>query len=226
MTHGPRGETASRSTFTRALVVLREAFGFTLHIEDVCTRLLGDGRLSVAPIRFHRLGSPTYGYDNLSRAREAMNRPTLHAVQRDVRNGFELVQPMGVGPEQTVAVGFWADGSLAFQVAARFPPGAAAAFYGAGLVAGRFGASLLVDLTPSVVSPWLGLLGDLAPITTPPQVDPLRVGAARALVDADIVPYSDAGHDFRCDDRPSHFHATPFDGASCRCRVGPKRICA
>ena len=54
------------------------------------------------------------------------------------------------------------------------PLGAAATFYGGGVTEGRFGLPSLIELAPSLQTPWLGLFGDLDQSIPVEQVEALR----------------------------------------------------
>ena len=56
-------------------------------------------------------------------------------------------------------------------------------------------------------SPWLGLYGDLDQGIPVDEVEALRRVTAKAPVPTEIVRYADAGHGFKCNDRPDAFHA-------------------
>jgi carboxymethylenebutenolidase len=84
--------------------------------------------------------------------------------------------------------------------------GAAVTFYGGGIAEGRFGFPPLVELVPSLKSPWLGLFGDLDTSIPPAQVELLRLEATKATVPTSVVRYADAGHGFHCDARPAAYH--------------------
>ena len=106
-------------------------------------------------------------------------------------------------------------GTITFATAARLALGAAVTFYGGGVAEGRFGFPPLVELAPSLRTPWLGLYGDLDTGIPVEQVESLRAAVAGAAVDAEIVRYPEAEHGFNCDERAS-FHA-----AVGRRRLGP-----
>ena len=56
--------------------------------------------------------------------------------------------------------GWCMGGSVAFLAAAYWELGAAVSFYGGGITQGRFGMPPLIDLAPTLQTPWLGLFGD------------------------------------------------------------------
>jgi carboxymethylenebutenolidase len=96
-------------------------------------------------------------------------------------------------------------GTVAFLAAVRRPVGAAVTFYGGGVTEGRFGMAPMVELTPQLQAPWLGLYGDDDQGIPVEQVEALRATLPAAPVDAEIVRYAGAGHGFHCDMR-SDYH--------------------
>jgi carboxymethylenebutenolidase len=103
-------------------------------------------------------------------------------------------------------------GSVSFFAAARWPLGAAVSFYGGGLTEGRFGIPPLIDVAPTLQTPWLGLFGDEDQTIRIDQVEALRTAVAKATVETEIVRYADAEHGFHCDARDSYHEASAKDG--------------
>jgi carboxymethylenebutenolidase len=79
------------------------------------------------------------------------------------------------------------------------------------VVKGRFGAPSLVELAPSLKTPWLGLYGDLDHGIPVEEVESLREAVAKATVPTEIVRYAEAGHGFHCDARGSYHQASADD---------------
>ena len=61
----------------------------------------------------------------------------------------------------------------------------------------------MLDLAPTMKSPWLGLFGDLDQGIPADQVEELRQATAGAPVPAEVVRYPNGKHGFHCDDRPA-----------------------
>lgn len=95
-------------------------------------------------------------------------------------------------------------GTVSLVAGARSELGAAVTFYGGGVREGRFGEPALVDLAPTLRSPWLGLYGDADTGIPTEEVEELRAAAARASVETEVVRYPDAGHGFHCDARDAY----------------------
>ena len=195
-----------------AIVVIQEAFGVNDHIEDVCDRLAAAGYVAVAPHVFHRTGDPTIGYEDMAEVMNhimALNGPGLEA---DLDATLAYLAGEGFAPERVGVVGFCMGGSVVFMAAASHKLGGAVTFYGGGITESRFGIAPLLDLAPTLQTPWLGLYGDQDQGIRPDQVEALREGAADAKVSTEIVRYPDAEHGFNCDARPSYHEASATDG--------------
>lgn len=190
---GPRG----------AVVVVQEAFGVTAHICDVARRLADDGWRAVAPAFFHRQGSPVFAYDDFASVMPAMAQLSPAGTRTDLEAALDY---LGTANEQTGIVGFCMGGSLSFYAATLRPLGAAVTFYGGGVEVGRFGLPSLIELAPTLQTPWLGCYGDKDGSISVDSVERLRDAAAGAVVATEVVRYADADHGFHCDDRPAVFN--------------------
>lgn len=190
-----------------AVVVVQEAFGVTSHIEDVTRRFARQGWHAVAPALFHREGSPVLGYDEYDKVMPVMGTLTSGGLTTDLFATFADLEASGFPASHTAVVGFCMGGTVAFYAGTLRPLGAAVTFYGGGVSAGRFGLPPLIDLAPSLVTPWLGLYGDTDQSIPVADVEALREQAVKATVDTEIVRYAEAGHGFHCDERPANFSA-------------------
>jgi carboxymethylenebutenolidase len=84
--------------------------------------------------------------------------------------------------------------------------GAAVTFYGGGVREGRFGLPSLIELAPTLKTPWLGAYGDRDSGIAVDDVEALRAAASTASVETEIVRYPDAEHGFNCEDRPAVYN--------------------
>ena len=190
------------------IVVVQEAFGVSRHIERVCERLAGAGWIAIAPALFHRQGSPVFSYDSdFSEIRPVMGTLTREGLTLDLSAAFDHLETAGFSGTRSGIIGFCMGGSVSLFAATERRLGAAVTFYGGGLTQGRFGLPGLVDLAPSLQSPWLGAYGDLDTTISVEEVERLRSAAETAAVEVELVRYGDAGHGFNCDDRPSAYNS-------------------
>jgi carboxymethylenebutenolidase len=198
-----------------AVLVLQEAFGVNDHIEDVTRRFAGEGYRAVAPHLFHRSGAPELEYGNFEKIMPHMQALSEAGLVADLDASLAYLAAAGFPAARVGVVGFCMGGTVSFLAAVRRPLGAAVTYYGGGVAEGRFGMPPLVELAPSLKTPWLGLFGDQDQGIPVDQVEALRRAAATAAVPTEIVRYPDAGHGFHCDARPDSYHeASAHDGWS------------
>ncbi len=195
------------------VVLVQEAFGLTEHILRCCDRLAEAGWTTASPALFHRQGSPVFAYDDFDGFRPAMGALTAEGIAADVDDALVLLEREGFTPAQCGIVGFCMGGSVVTATAARRRIGAAVSFYGGGLGAARFGYPPLIELGPSLQTPWLGLYGDRDAGIPVEDVEAMRASAKQAATPTEVVRYADADHGFNCEDRPQSYDpAAAADG--------------
>jgi carboxymethylenebutenolidase len=199
-----------------AVVVIQEAFGVNPHIEDVTRRLAVAGYHAVAPDMFHRTGGAVVDYGDFGAVIEHfIGIGDDDSIMSDVDAALGYVRSLGFADRQIGIVGFCFGGRVTFLVASQRALGAAAGFYGGGIVTARFPQfPALVDRAATIETPWLGLFGDLDESIPVDDVEQLRKALTPATVDAEVVRYSDAEHGFNCDARPSYNAAAAADAWS------------
>jgi carboxymethylenebutenolidase len=207
----PAYESAPEGAARGAVIVIQEAFGITDHIEDVCRRLSAAGYHAVAPHLFHRSGDPVIAYDDMQSVMPHLGQLSAEGLESDLAATIAHLANAGFSAAQVGIVGFCMGGSVVVLAAARHPLGAAVTFYGAGVTAGRFGMPPLVELAPTLQTPWLGLFGDSDQSIPVEQVEALREAAKNAPVPTEVVRYSEAGHGFHCDARDSYHASSATD---------------
>jgi carboxymethylenebutenolidase len=193
------------------VVVVQEAYGLTPHIESICRRLADAGYTAVAPALFHRIGSPVFDYGDFEKVMPAMQALRADDIRVDLSAAFDHLSGLGLSGRHAGVVGFCMGGTVALLAGAERPLGAAVTFYGGGVTQGRFGFEPLVEVAPRLLSPWLGLFGDLDQGIPVDQVEALRAAAAGASVDTEVVRYAEATHGFNCDDREAYHEASATD---------------
>jgi carboxymethylenebutenolidase len=190
----------------RAVIVIQEAFGVNDHIQDVTRRFAAEGYLAVAPSLFHRAGGGTASYDDFSKVLPMFEGLTDAGMLDDVDAALDHISGTGIPHERTGIVGFCMGGRVAFLVALERRLGAAVGFYGGGIVTARFPQfPALVDRTPELQTPFLGLFGDRDTGIPVDDVETLRDRLdSQAGVAHQVVRYADAEHGFHCDARPAY----------------------
>jgi carboxymethylenebutenolidase len=191
-----------------AILVIQEAFGVTSHIEEVARGLGEAGWYAIAPAFFHRQGSPVLAYDDLDAVMPIMGELSAAGLAANITSSFDYLDRNGFMRTQIGVVGFCMGGTVAFYAAATLAFGASVTFYGGGVTAGRFGLPPLVELAPSLKTPWLGLYGDLDKGIPSEDVEQLSEAVKAAPVTSEIVRFPDADHGFNCNDRPAVFNPT------------------
>ena len=209
-------EPADGTSIKGAVIVLQEAFGVVDYIENLCTRLASEGYLAMAPALYHRIGSPTFGYDDFTPIRPAMGSFTKEGIAEDLDACHNFLMGRGYTPAQTAAVGFCMGGAVTLFAGTRLELGAAVTFYGGGVAVGRFGFVPGIEMAPGLQTPWLGLYGDLDLSIPIDEVEQLRVAAATASVPTEVVRYADGDHGFHCPDRPSVYNESAATDAWAR----------
>ena len=187
-----------------AVIVFQEAFGVNDHIEDLCRRFAAEGYVGVAPHLFYRTGDPTIPYEDMQSVVPHIMALNPEDLIADLDATTKYLAESGFSTKQTALVGFCAGGSIVVLAAERIAFGAAVTFYGGGVAQGRFGMSPLLDLAPTLKTPWLGMFGDLDASIPTEEVEWLREAAAESDVPTQVIRYPEANHGFNCDARDSY----------------------
>jgi carboxymethylenebutenolidase len=191
---------------TRAVVVVMEAFGVNAHIEDVTRRFADAGYHAVAPDFFHRGDGGTAEYGDWDAVMKLFGSVSGDGdISTDVDAALDHLRAAGFSDDRIAIVGFCFGGRVTFLTSLRHKLGAAAGFYGGGIVSGRIPQfPPLIAQTASLQTPWLGLFGDDDASIPVEDVEELRGALLEANVDTEIVRYPNAGHGFHCDARPDY----------------------
>jgi carboxymethylenebutenolidase len=189
-----------------AVVVIQEAFGVNPHIEDITRRVAAAGYHAVAPDMFHRTGGAVVDYGDFGAVIEHfVGIGSDEAIMTDVDAALGYIRGLGFPDHRIGIVGFCFGGRVTFLVASQRALGAAAGFYGGGIVTARFPQfPALIDRVPNLETPWLGLFGDRDESIPIDDVEQLRKALTDAPVATDVVRYAGAEHGFNCDARPSY----------------------
>jgi len=191
----------------KAVIVIQEAFGVNDHIEDVTRRVADAGYHAVAPALFHRAGGGTAPYGEFDKVLPLYEGLTDDGILVDVRATVDHLHAAGCADESIGIVGFCMGGRVTFLVSLELALGAAAGFYGGGIVTGRFRQfPPLIDRAEELKTPWLGLFGDLDESIPVEDVEVIRERLAALDVPTEVLRYATAEHGFHCDARPS-YHA-------------------
>ncbi|MGC2167951.1 MAG: dienelactone hydrolase family protein [Acidimicrobiales bacterium] len=202
----------------KALIVIQEGFGVNDHIRNVADRFTDDGYFVIAPHLYHRSGSSEIPYDDIESAVAQMATLTKDGLTNDLGAATNFLAGLGFNPASIGIVGFCMGGSVALYAATIGTIGAAVSFYGGGISVGRMGLPPLLEVAEDLVSPWLGLYGDLDAGIPISDVEDLRTLTDSLPVVTEIVRYPQAGHGFHCDARANAFNEQASRDAAERTR--------
>ena len=160
---------------------------------------------------FHRSGDPELGYEDMQEVMPYIMQLQADEIEADLEATFAHLAGMGYEGRKVAVIGFCMGGSISFVAGAYWQLGAAASFYGGGIAQSRFGLPPLLDLAPTLQTPWLGLFGDLDGSIPINEVEGLREAAAKAAPDTEVVRYPEANHGFHCDARSSYHEESAKD---------------
>jgi carboxymethylenebutenolidase len=194
-----------------AIVVLQEAFGVNAHMRDVTDRFAAEGYLAVSPHLYHRSGDPELGYEDMTEVIPYIMQLTVTDLEADLEATFAYLKEQGYEGTKVGVIGYCMGGSVSFLAGCYWELGAAVSYYGGGITQGRFQMPPLIDLAPTLQTPWLGFFGDQDESIPVDQVEGLREAAKRAKVSTEVVRYAEANHGFNCDARSSYHEASAKD---------------
>ena len=181
----------------RGIIVLQEAFGINNHIRNVTDRFAAEGYTAIAPELFHRTGPGFEGnYTDFASAMPHYQAITEPGLAADLTAAYNWLLSRGVN--QVATVGFCLGGRVSFLANAVLPLRAAVSYYGGGIAP-----SLLPrakDQHGPILLFWGGQDNHISPDHVKAVTDALRA-AGKHFVN---VEFSQAGHAFNCDDRPSY----------------------
>lgn len=188
------------SGWNRGLLLFQEAFGVNPHIRDLAWRLAREGYTVIAPELYHRTApgfEADYGdFPAVKPHFEALSHAGLSA---DIQAAYAWLAAREGLSGRISAIGFCLGGRVAWLAAALQPLRAAVSFYGGGI-------HQLLEFAPRLSAPMLFFWGEQDSHIPPDQrhaVDQALLAAQKPFV---TTAFSQAGHGFFCDARPS-FHA-------------------
>lgn len=193
------------------VVVVQDARGITPYLLSVSDALADAGYLAIAPHLYHRDGiAEVDPSDSWAGAIPQMGTLTGAGIHADVDDSLGHLADAGIDPGQTAVIGFCMGGTVALVTATRRPLAAAVSFYGGSVSSATWpGVPPLLDVAPSLQSPWLGLYGEEDTMISLADIDGLRAAAARSGQLTELISYPGAGHAFHSHDRPAIYRPGP-----------------
>jgi carboxymethylenebutenolidase len=206
--------TPVRESPPSAVIVIPEAFGLNDHIESITERIAEADHIGLGLDIFHRSGGGTAPYDDFAKVLPLFEGLTDDGLLTDIDAARAHLHDAGIEDDHIGVVGFCFGGRATFLAAARRALGACVGFYGGGIVTARFPQfPPLIDESPELQTPWLGLFGDADESIPVADVERLRSTLdEKAAVSHEVVRYPGAQHGFNCDQRPSYDTAAAADG--------------
>jgi carboxymethylenebutenolidase len=185
------------------LLVFQEAYGVNTHIRDVTERFARKGYFAVAPELFHRTGPGFEGrYDDFPSAMAHLQALKVPELEADLQATHAWLRA-NASNLRIASVGYCMGGRVSFLAALTLPLACAVSYYGGGIAPNPMGPGLLnraSELRAPVLFFWGGRDQHIGPEQTRAVTDALRA-ASKDYVN---IEFSDAGHAFFCDARPSY----------------------
>lgn len=185
----------------RGLLVFQEAYGVNAHIRDVTERWAAQGFAAIAPEIYHRTAPGLEaGYDEFPKVM-----PLMHALKTDElildieAAAAWLRDTAGVPADRLASIGYCMGGRISFLANSTLPLKAAVSYYGGNIPS-------LINRVDRIAAPMLFFWGEKdthIPLEQIRQTLDAMTAAGKTFTN---VSFSDAGHAFFCDARPS-YHA-------------------
>jgi carboxymethylenebutenolidase len=193
------------------IVVVPEIFGVHEHIKDVCRRLAKVGYMAIAPEVFARHGDVAKMTD-IGAILKIVDKVPDEQVMKDLDATIEWAKKSGkLDGDRIGMTGFCWGGRIVWLYSARGGPGGApkagVAWYGRlSNATNALQTKTAIDVGSKLRAPVLGLYGGQDGGIPIGQVEMMRreMAANPKKVPGEIVVYSNAGHAFNADYRPSY----------------------
>lgn len=203
---GPRG----------GVVVIHHMPGYDTASKEITRRFAAEGYLAICP-NLHFREAPGASPDDASAAARAAGGVPDERLVGDVRGAATFLRGLSSSNGRIGTIGFCSGGRQSFLAACKLDLHAAVDCYGA-FVTGTppEGSPLrvrpIVDLTPDLSCPLLGLFGAEDRYPSPDQVAELEQALKQHGKEYSFHSYEGAGHGFFAVDRPSYRPEAATDG--------------
>lgn len=193
-----------------AVILLMEAFGLTLHIQDVAARIAKEGYIVLAPDLYYRKPNSKFGYDQVEQARAMVNSLDIPSVVTDIGVALaSLKSRSDIYSDKIGVIGFCLGGGLSLVAASQFSDeiAAVASFYGLYGIPPEHWNDLITTITAPVYL-FLGEVDVFIPLDLVRHVE----SRFRELdKDYTLKVYPDANHGFFCHERSDYNAAAAED---------------
>lgn len=197
------------------VVVIHHLPGYDRETKEFVRRFAVMGFNAVCPNLYTRI-APGASYDDAAAAARAQGGVPDEQVVGDVAGSVAWLKALSNSNGKVATIGHCSGGRHSFLVSTHLDLDAAIVCYG-GLIVGETPPQLpsmvpLVDRSPLVRCPILGLFGNDDQFPTPAQVDELEKTLQSNGKDVEFHRYDGAGHAFFGPDRPAYRVEAALDG--------------
>jgi carboxymethylenebutenolidase len=197
------------------IVFVHHLPGYDRETKEFVRRAADAGYDAICPNLYSRAGKDV-GYDDAAAAVRAQGGVPDELVMGDVGAAVEHLRSLDTSNGRVGVIGHCSGGRHTYLAAASLPIDAAVVCYG-GLIVGEAPPQLptmvpVVDKTPDIGCPVLGLFGNDDQFPTPDQVDEIERALKDAGKDYEFHRYDGAGHAFFSVDRSAYRVEAALDG--------------
>ncbi len=198
------------------VLVIHHLPGWDSGTKEITRRFAANGYNAICPNLYARQGLDVDPDDAAAATREGGGIPDGQFVG-DADGAIKALRALPTSNGKVGVIGYCSGGRHSFLTAVSLPVDAAVDCYGAfvtGTVPEGFPLKVtaLVDRTPQLTSPLLGLFGNEDQFPNPEQVDELEVALKAAGKVYEFHRYDGAGHAFFSVDRPAYRPEAAVDG--------------
>ena len=178
------------------LMVFQEAFGVNSHIRSVADRFAEAGYVVMAPELYHRSAAEFEGkYEDIAPSIALARQLKPEKLEQDIRAAYDFLhQSAG---DKIVCVGYCMGGRVSFVANITVPVKAAVSYYGGGLAD-------IIGRASDCSAPMLFFWGEQDQHIPSEQRQKVAEGMSESRHQSVQVTFSDAGHAFFNDQRPSY----------------------
>jgi carboxymethylenebutenolidase len=197
------------------VVLIHHLPGYDRETKEFARRFADAGYDAVVPNLYAREGLDVSPDDAAAAVRARGGVPDAQ-VMGDVGAAVEWLRSLDTSNGKVAVIGHCSGGRHTYLASATLPIDAAIVCYG-GLITGETPPQMssmvpIIDKTPSISCPLLGLFGNDDQFPTPAQVDEIEQALKNAGKDFELHRYDGAGHAFFGPDRPAYRVEAALDG--------------
>jgi carboxymethylenebutenolidase len=197
------------------VVVIHHLPGYDRETKEFVRRFADAGYDAICPNLYSRVGADV-SHDDAAAAVRAQGGVPDAQVIGDVAGSVDYLRGLGSNNGKIGTIGHCSGGRQNYLAAATLPIDAAIICY-PGLIVGESPPQLpsmvpLIDHTPQIACPVLGLFGNDDQFPTPAQVDEIEAALKKEGKDYEFHRYDGAGHAFFSPDRTAYRVEAALDG--------------